>query len=457
MLLNFKKLISFLSLENLIRFFIFGLLVYFIVSQGAALYFRQLTENLSDEYNREFEKAILWLKENSDPDDIVLSEWTQGHQIVALANRRVVATSKVYPSEAVAATERYKDIARFFFADSESEGLEIVKKYQAGFIFVRKNFDWWLCRPVGKCNNTVGTIIDRIIKRDKFSRLEVVFQSPNFQILKIRKNGERKLFAGFPEDYFSKIVDSGKISFLSKIDDRFPVYGAVLPHHLFYVHPLLAEFFKNLAARQSVRTFILLGPDHFNIGKSSITVSDLRWETPWGEVGPDAEIIGAIIRDAAAVIDNEINEKEHSLKVLVPFIKYHFPDSRIVPVIIKDSTEDLEVLRLAENLKRFVGPSVPIIVSADFAHRLSLEQTLREDEKSLSAIKNFDLTEVKNSQLDAKPALLLLLSLMKKAGASDIRVLNRSDNLGLLKEGIITEEQGTVPYLVSYFFLIFGS
>lgn len=456
MILKFQNFFDFLSSVKSVSFFIFGFLVCLLFNQGVNIYFQQLDKNLPDEYNQELEKAILWLKENSEPDDIVLSEWTQGHQIVALAKRRVVATSKVYPSEAVVASERYKDIARFFFADSEENALEIVKKYQAVFIFVRKNFDWWTCGSIGKCNNIAGTIIDRIIKRDKLNHLEVIFQSSNFQILKIRGNGEREVYAGFPEDYFSKIVDSGKNSFLSKIDDRFLIYGAVLPHHLFYVHPLLAEFFKNLAARQNIKTFILLGPDHYNIAKSSIVVTDYYWETPWGKVRPDAEIIEAITLAGAAVIDNEINEREHSLKVFVPFIKYHFPDSRIVPVIIKDSTEDIEVLKLVESIKRFVGPSVPIIVSADFAHRLSFERTLQEDRLSLATIKNFDFSEVKNLEADAKPALLLLLKLMKELNCVNVNILKHTNNLDILKEGIIQTEENTIPYLVSYFFIVFG-
>jgi len=98
--------------------------------------------------------SLAWLKSKTAPDEIILTPWTLGMQVVAHAGRRVLATSKVYPSDAAAIAERYKDIARFFFARSEDEAMEIVKKYGVGYVLVPKAFDVWTARYIGRADLT---------------------------------------------------------------------------------------------------------------------------------------------------------------------------------------------------------------------------------------------------------------------------------------------------------------
>lgn len=452
----FKKLEKFLTIlspENLNRFFIFGILIYLLFGQGVDLYAEQTQKNFFPAYSREFEEAVLWLKNNSDPDAVILSEWTQGHQIVAIARRGVVATSKVYPSEARETAERYKDIADFFFADSEDRALEIAEKYGTSLVFVRKNFDWWTCRYVGKCDSAAGTLIERMINGDKFNAFSEVYRTDNFLVFRIEKKAEKKLFAGFPEDYFSRIINVSPETKIQWNGEITSILGAILPHHLFYTSNFLADFFQKLSQIQQIDTFILLGPDHFNLAKSFITVSKLSWQTPWGEIEPDENAADGLVKDGGAAVDNEVNEREHSLKNLIPFIGRRFPGAKAVSVIFKDGTGDEEIREFSAALKKFINPRTVILVSADFAHHLSLERTLQEDARSLAAIKNFNFAGIKEIEADARPAISLLLSVAEESGANRVNLLSHFNNLDSLKEGSVKTANKTVSYLVSYFFL----
>ncbi len=121
--------------------------VLFLIFIGLVLWqiffdYNKVSKTVNLAPNKEYINALQWLKRYSGSQDIILTEWTQGHQVVSLADRRVVATSKVYPSEAKNVAERYRDITYFFFSQSEEEAMKIVDKYKVNFIFLRKNFDW---------------------------------------------------------------------------------------------------------------------------------------------------------------------------------------------------------------------------------------------------------------------------------------------------------------------------
>ena len=103
---------------------------------------------------KDLTESLVWLKSKTAPGEVILTPWTLGMQVVAHTGRGVLATSKVYPSEAVAIAERYKDIARFFFAPSEDEAMEIVKKYGVGYVLVPKAFDVWTARYIGRADLT---------------------------------------------------------------------------------------------------------------------------------------------------------------------------------------------------------------------------------------------------------------------------------------------------------------
>lgn len=142
-------------------------------------------------------KATLeWLKEHSDNNAIIMSHWFDGHQIVAFADRRVVATTKVYPTESSEVAARYRDIASFFLASNEEDALAIVKKYDASYVFVSKIFPASLCKAFENCelapdrrhlaswaeNTTVAGLMSQ---GAAFSHFQKIWDSPRFIIYEI--------------------------------------------------------------------------------------------------------------------------------------------------------------------------------------------------------------------------------------------------------------------------------
>lgn len=148
-------------------------------------------------YGREISTAMRWLKEHSENEDVILAQWYLGHQIAAFAERPVVATSKVYPSEVKETGKRYIDIANFFFGTDEKEAEKIAGHYGAKFVFVEKNFFAQSCKDNRKCYfanekqlNRRGlkyTMAGKMSRGAELSFAKPVFNSANFIIYKLTK------------------------------------------------------------------------------------------------------------------------------------------------------------------------------------------------------------------------------------------------------------------------------
>jgi asparagine N-glycosylation enzyme membrane subunit Stt3 len=136
----------------------------------------------SPSYYDEYTNTLRWLKNNSRPDAVVLAEWTEGHQVVALADRRVITSSKVYPSEAAEVASRYQDLSTFFFTSDENRAEDILYKYGASYVFLRKKFDYKsTCKTKLLCRGT-NTMLAKMLGKKPLKYLEKIYESKNFLI-----------------------------------------------------------------------------------------------------------------------------------------------------------------------------------------------------------------------------------------------------------------------------------
>jgi poly-gamma-glutamate synthesis protein (capsule biosynthesis protein) len=192
------------------------------------------------------------------------------------------------------------------------------------------------------------------------------------------------------------------------------VYGAIVSHH-FYVERLIATQFLTMK-NQKPSTIVILGPDHFNTAKNPITVSQFGFSTPFGTLYPDSNIIDKIVASGAYVQEAPY-ENEHSITAVVGMVKAVFPEAKIVPIILKRNiTSYARLDELAENLNKFLPQDSLVIASVDFSHHQNRMASDFHDQKSISAIANFDFATIKNLEIDSPQSIYTLekfLSLRK--------------------------------------------
>jgi MEMO1 family protein len=132
-------------------------------------------------------------------------------------------------------------------------------------------------------------------------------------------------------------------------------------------------------------TFVVLGPSH----RGFLTcASAVDWETPLGILENDTEFVDRLEMDVEEVSHRD----EHSLEVQMPFIKYRFPRSRVVPVMM-GAQDPASATHLAERILEAVhrtGRDVRIVASSDFSHYVPEEKARKDDLAAITHLLTLD-------------------------------------------------------------------
>ena len=153
--------------------------------------------------------------------------------------------------------------------------------------------------------------------------------------------------------------------------DPVKIAAGIVPHAgWMFSGGVAAKVFRSIKEKNDPATFILLGAVHQGHIEKNSVYSSGYWSTPFGNVEVDADTASGILKEAKDLLSENsiVHIKEHSLEVQVPFIKYFFPKSKIVPIqIIPDGKACLTGQKIGE----FIGRSkkeIIVIGSTDLTH-----------------------------------------------------------------------------------------
>lgn len=219
------------------------------------------------------------------------------------------------------------------------------------------------------------------------------------------------------------------------------VYGGILPHHLL-VKDQIASFLDGLSG-QNYDTVIVIGPNHFEVGKDVLT-SKADWQTPYGTLASDKPLIEKL----GLVVDESPFVNEHSISGLVAFIKKSLPKTKIVPIILRVGVNATTVNELALSIKRSVDPNKTLVLaSVDFSHYQPLPVADYHDEFSRAVIEGFDFRRIARLEVDSPASLGVVMRYTSEVGAQQARLLV-STNSGRL-------QPSTANYTTSHNFYYF--
>jgi AmmeMemoRadiSam system protein B len=213
------------------------------------------------------------------------------------------------------------------------------------------------------------------------------------------------------------------------------IKSGIIPHHTLPSY-ILSDFFSRLSS-QEVETIILIGPNHYDLGKNKILTSDFYWETPFGTVAPDNPTIIELKNAGIAKIDNKTISTEHSVGGLMPYIKYYLPNANVTPIILKSSTTLEESNYLAQSLLKHIDENTVVIAAVDFSHYLNAKQANINDKVSLDLIKsrNFEkIMQLNNDYVDSPQSIVVLLKINELRSFPNMKVLHNTNSGYLLKD-----------------------
>lgn len=254
-------------------------------------------------------------------------------------------------------------------------------------------------------------------------------------------NVRRHPIAFFDEEYFwrhreknPKKVEGGR--------------GAIIPHHL-----LPGEIISGTLgalSSESITTVVLIGTNHFEKGETSFLTDTASWETPFGVLEADANAVCDVLRYPSVSEDFDFLSQEHSLSGIVSYIKYFFPNAKIIPFAVSKKSKETEKRDIADILSNFVkSPNAVVIAAVDFSHILSSEESREKDKISLETMLKRDFEKLKffgNDFVDSPGSIEIFLRVMDNIGAGKLHVLYNADS------GTLT--QNTSGRVTSYFGIV---
>jgi AmmeMemoRadiSam system protein B len=124
-------------------------------------------------------------------------------------------------------------------------------------------------------------------------------------------------------------------------------------------------------APDKVRRVLLLGPIHRGSFRDLYITESDYFETPLGRIPTDKKLCSEIASTSMFFEVNDIPHlTEHSIEVLLPLVKYCFPDSYVVPILVGGSRQAL-VGSLAKSLVVTLGKRMDetlIVISSNMSN-----------------------------------------------------------------------------------------
>lgn len=250
----------------------------------------------------------------------------------------------------------------------------------------------------------------------------------------------------YPED--SQQLKTQINTFLAEGQSPQPALGLIAPHAGYmYSGAIAGAAFSGV---EIPATVILIGPNHQGIGASCGVYTSGAWQTPLGSVSINNELATAIIdSDPLFVCDTVAHRYEHSLEVMLPFLRVLNPQVEIVPISLSPHPYH-SLQQLAEALSRVIteyGRPVLIVASSDMTHYEPADQAAKKDHYALDAVLDLDAKElyqrVKNLQITmcGMPAVVVMLL---------TTILNGAHHAELIRYGhsgeVNHDEQSVVGY-----------
>lgn len=246
--------------------------------------------------------------------------------------------------------------------------------------------------------------------------------------------------ATFFDKAFAKVED---VAPLARAD---AVQGLVVPHHLL-AEKMIARAFKTVA-RADKFTVILLSPNHFSQGRGDFIVPGQDWQTPYGDLMLDRDLLEILSDGNVCVIDDQPFANEHGVNNLTSFIKKAFPKATFLPIIVNDATGDEDLKILANILNDNLKSNDLVIASLDFSHEMTNTVAQFHDQFSKTVLYNLDVTAAGRVDVDSRPTLQAFLEYLQLRGAEDFHFLENKNSSLIMKT---PAQPDVTSYLTGYY------
>ncbi len=181
----------------------------------------------------------------------------------------------------------------------------------------------------------------------------------------------------------------------------------IAPHGSWSLSGELAAtaFSAAMGRSNNISRVVLLGPIHDKREKGVFLSDSHFFHTPLGNISVDKEITEELEFASEYLEINDIPHLgEHSIEILLPFVKYCFPYASIIPVLM-GQPEQKHIKDLALTLKNVVGPILDetlLVVSCNLSCNEDRTTAQNQAQECLNLIAGKKVSALTSAILDGR-------------------------------------------------------
>lgn len=145
--------------------------------------------------------------------------------------------------------------------------------------------------------------------------------------------------------------------------------GGIVPHAGWVFSGRIAcSVIRCLKGDEDPDTCVIFGRHLPPSGNRYIMTSG-AWETPLGSIEIDSELAAGIESEYEFVVETGSRyEQDNTIELQLPFIKYFFPETRILPIGVPPSLTSLDLAARVAGIGTSLGRRMIVIGSTDLTH-----------------------------------------------------------------------------------------
>jgi MEMO1 family protein len=166
-----------------------------------------------------------------------------------------------------------------------------------------------------------------------------------------------KEIKGFLKEYPTKDIEQRSLT------------GGIVPHAGWYFSGSIAcNVIHCLKDENPPDVFVIFGM-HLHPGSPSYIMTGGAWETPFGNIEIEPSLAGELVKQFSFQIETaEHFTQDNTIELQLPFIKYFFKDTKIVPMGVPPTPQSLEIGKAVADISQGLGLGVKVIGSTDLTH-----------------------------------------------------------------------------------------
>ena len=215
---------------------------------------------------------------------------------------------------------------------------------------------------------------------------------------------------------------------IESFEEKEPKYytkAVIVPHAGFiYSGKLTARGINHLDKK--TKNVFIIAPVHFEKIYGSITCNYSAFNTPLGKLKINDEITRYLIKNFEYPVNNYIFDHEHSIEVILPFIKKRLPEAKIIPILY--GCENYKnIVKIIEEF--YDNEDTAFVISSDLSHFYPEKEALKIDLYTAKMIEENNIRNFESEQACGAVGICALTEFAKEKNFSLIRagLYNSSD------------------------------